>query len=127
MQAKRQGRKPSAKPYQQGSSERVVYYRRVPPEKVPVLDGILNGTPPVVAPVVELGLRRDAELTELKAQNYTLADTEERLTKEVADLTAKLDRCARATDDEKARRWMMKYDELKAQIAPSSDYDQTRS
>lgn len=121
----------------------VLFARRVSPELVVRLEGLVEeARAGKIAPSEETkaawtrtlyqagaeeveGLRK--QVKELTTQNYALAGTEERLTKEVADLTAKLDRCARATDDEKARRWMMMYDELKAKSAPTSDYDQTRS
>lgn len=87
MQAKRRhGRKPSAKPYQQGSSERVVYYRRVEPDKVAALDAVLDGSHDGSAPLPHAAPRRDAELAALNAQNYALAGEADELRVRVGEL-----------------------------------------
>ena len=57
-------------------------------------------------------------------QIEALLDDVERLTKEVEDFRGRLERCSRATDDEKCKWWIRKYDELKA-ATKKGEYDQT--
>ena len=57
-------------------------------------------------------------------QIKALLDDVERLTREVEDLRGRLERCSRATDDEKCRWWIRKYDELKASMK-KNEFDQT--
>ena len=97
----------------------VLFAKRVPPEKVPSLLAVLAGGVAPQKPVVraEAPQTNDAQVTAL------LGDVD-RLTKEVADLKDRLERCARATDDQKATYW--KNRALLAEGSQKkSDYDQT--
>ena len=116
--------------------EKIGYYRRVVPDMIGVLDGVLLNRPRtevegglgvervVVKEVVkEVG---GEELEELRKKNMGLFENVGRLEAKVADLTARLERCSRATDDEKCRWWMLKYDKLLAETRGGGEYDQTR-
>ena len=61
MQAKRRGRKPGAKVYEQGGADRVVFYRRVRPEQVEALEAVLAGSQ-TSAPVKAIGVIHWAEI-----------------------------------------------------------------
>lgn len=49
-----------------------------------------------------------------KDQIKALLDDIDRLEKEKLEIEARLERCSRASDDEKTLRWIQKYDELKS-------------
>lgn len=120
--------------------EKVGYYRRVIPEMVGVLDGVLlkqprtgaggsSGAEKVVEKVVVKEVVREVgveEVERLRKINMALADNVAGLEGQVKDLTARLERCSRATDDEKCRWWMVKYDRLLAETKGGGEYDQTR-
>jgi hypothetical protein len=96
----------------------VLFAKRVPPEKVPSLLAVLAGDVTPQKPVVQVASQvNDARVPDL------LEDVD-RLTKEVVDLKDRLERCARATDDQKAIYW--KNRALLAEGSQKkSDYDQT--
>jgi len=115
-------------------------YFRLPKERVAevreVVKGYLLNRPrteagggSVVKEVVIKEVLREVgvgELDEAKKQAYAAACRNDELEAQVKDLTARLERCSRATDDEKCRWWMMKYDKLLAETRGGGEYDQTR-
>lgn len=106
--------------------EKVVFKRRVAPEKVKQLDEMLsdqiNDMPykgqikavvAVQAPKVVEDLVNEKE--ELKSQIKLLLEDNERMTNELAAVEGRLQRVARLTDSEKLILWIRKYDALKAE------------
>ena len=110
----------------------MVYKRRVSAGVVAALDEMIGRVReefaecvPVAAPVVAPKVIREVVVDEeMKASNKALLEDVERLTTEVSDLTARLDRCSRASDEQKTHWWMKKYDELLA-ATKRNDFDQT--
>lgn len=88
----------------------VLFARRVSPSKIPALLRVLA-----------------EDAVPKQEQVVVLLEDVDRLTNEVADLSSRLERCARATDDQKAIYW--KNRALLAELAEGSqkksDYDQT--
>jgi hypothetical protein len=58
---------------------------------------------------------------ELKAQLQACVEGQAAAEAKAADLQARLDRCSRATDDEKCRRWIQLYDELKSSLGKDKE------
>jgi ABC-type transporter Mla subunit MlaD len=86
----------------------VLFARRVPPSKIPAL---LKALKEDVAPKTD--------------QVVALLEDVDRLTKEVAELKDRLERCARATDDQKAIYWKDRALKAEATHASRSEFDQT--
>lgn len=61
-------------------------------------------------------VKTDALDPRASANITCLLDDVERLTKEVAEYAGRLERCARATEDDKVRYWINQCDVLKAHI-----------
>jgi hypothetical protein len=90
--------------------EKVAFYRKVEPSKIPALLRALEGdgvSPPTPEPQMAVKAKETAS-----GDVMALLDTVDDLTKKVEDYERRLERCARATDDMKARHWMVKYDEV---------------
>ena len=58
-----------------------------------------------------------------KEEVRALLEDVDRLEKEVDDLKMRLDRCARASDDDRVKYWVNKYDRLVASMK-KGEYDQ---
>ena len=97
---KRPGPKPSG-------VSKVAFFRRVPVELVPKLLGVLGEEVPAASPKLLDGelveLRGQLEMRKLKSDSDDLKLAE--LAAQVANLQDRLEKCAAATDDQKAVYW----------------------
>jgi len=103
---------PVGRPKLPDSERKVLFAKRVHPSKIPeLLELIMKdkglGTKHVESQTVKV----NAGLT------GKLLDDNERLEKEVVELKEKLERCSRASDDEKFRVLLYKYDKAVARVA----------
>lgn len=98
---------------------KVLFAKRVSPEMAARLTGLISkDRVPDAAPVAVVQPKVDT------SQVRALLDDVEKKEAEIADLKARLERCAMATDDQKATYWMRRA--LKAEGAvKKGEFDQT--
>lgn len=113
--------------------EKVVFKRRVLPELVSMLDGVIEaGYKAETHEVViipddkwaQAFALKDREIAELKKQSMDAVNESVSLRAKVEDLARRLDVCSRASDDIKFKRLQWVFDQYKLQYGPKNEFDQ---